>query len=157
MFWRLDLSVTCMQLSKWTGLFYSNGGFSNITYPSLCLLLRRWILERKLADAEVSEEEQYNLLKYLEKKETEYMRLQRHKMGVEDFDLLTIIGRGAFGEVFSFFHFIHSKGYNSKRHNLGEDGFITKQRWVMMCANTMLKPQNNSFFMNIKGCNHLKT
>ncbi|KAG9439938.1 hypothetical protein H6P81_020103 [Aristolochia fimbriata] len=60
---------------------------------------RRWILERKLADAEISEEEQNNLLKYLEKKETEYMRLQRHKMGVDDFELLTIIGRGAFGEV----------------------------------------------------------
>ncbi|XP_077244564.1 uncharacterized protein LOC143884713 isoform X2 [Tasmannia lanceolata] len=60
---------------------------------------RRWILESKLADAEVSEEEQNNLLKYLEKKETEYMRLQRHKMGVDDFELLTIIGRGAFGEV----------------------------------------------------------
>ncbi|XP_031744615.1 serine/threonine-protein kinase 38-like isoform X2 [Cucumis sativus] len=27
------------------------------------------------------------------------MRLQRHKMGVDDFDLLTIIGKGAFGEV----------------------------------------------------------
>ncbi|XP_058104540.1 uncharacterized protein LOC131248300 isoform X4 [Magnolia sinica] len=60
---------------------------------------RRWILERKLADAEVSEEDQNNLLKYLEQKETEYMRLQRHKMGVDDFELLTIIGRGAFGEV----------------------------------------------------------
>ncbi|XP_064963018.1 uncharacterized protein LOC135637094 isoform X2 [Musa acuminata AAA Group] len=60
---------------------------------------RRWILERKLAAAEVSEEEQHNLLKNLEKKETEYMRLQRHKMGVDDFELLTIIGRGAFGEV----------------------------------------------------------
>lgn len=60
---------------------------------------RRWILERRLADADVSEEEQMNILKYLEKKETEYMRLQRHKMGVDDFELLTIIGRGAFGEV----------------------------------------------------------
>ncbi|KAL2599133.1 hypothetical protein AAZV13_10G035100 [Glycine max] len=27
------------------------------------------------------------------------MRLQRHKMGVEDFELLTMIGKGAFGEV----------------------------------------------------------
>ncbi|ERN18795.1 hypothetical protein AMTRI_Chr07g24250 [Amborella trichopoda] len=60
---------------------------------------RRWVLERKLADADVSEEEQNNLLKHLEKKETEYMRLQRHKMGADDFELLTIIGRGAFGEV----------------------------------------------------------
>lgn len=62
-------------------------------------VIRRWSLERKLADADVTEEEQNNLLKDLERKETEYMRLQRHKMGVEDFELLTIIGRGAFGEV----------------------------------------------------------
>ena len=59
----------------------------------------RWTLERKLADADVTEEEQNNLIKDLERKETEYMRLQRHKMGVDDFELLTIIGRGAFGEV----------------------------------------------------------
>ncbi len=56
-------------------------------------------MERKLADAEVTEEEQNDLLKDLERRETEYMRLQRHKMGVDDFELLTIIGRGAFGEV----------------------------------------------------------
>ncbi|OMO83200.1 hypothetical protein CCACVL1_11521 [Corchorus capsularis] len=60
---------------------------------------RRWMLERKLADADVTAEEQMNMIKFLEKKETEYMRLQRHKMGVDDFELLTIIGRGAFGEV----------------------------------------------------------
>lgn len=60
---------------------------------------RRWMLERKLADADVSREEQMNILKKFEEKETEYMRRQRHKMGVDDFELLTIIGRGAFGEV----------------------------------------------------------
>ncbi|CAN6883314.1 hypothetical protein Bca4012_069667 [Brassica carinata] len=60
---------------------------------------RRITLEKKLADAEASEEDQNNLLKFLEKKETEYMRLQRHKMGADDFELLTMIGKGAFGEV----------------------------------------------------------
>ncbi|KAI3772972.1 hypothetical protein L6452_04168 [Arctium lappa] len=60
---------------------------------------RRILLEKKLADGDVSEEDQNNLLRFLEKKETEYMRLQRHKMGVDDFELLTIIGKGAFGEV----------------------------------------------------------
>ncbi|KAK8936320.1 Serine/threonine-protein kinase AtPK1/AtPK6 [Platanthera zijinensis] len=60
---------------------------------------RRYSLERKLVDADMSEEEQNNILKDLERKETEYMRLQRHKMGVDDFDLLTMIGKGAFGEV----------------------------------------------------------
>lgn len=65
-------------------------------------------MEKKLADADVSEEDQNNLLKFLEKKETEYMRLQRHKMGVEDFEMLTMIGKGAFGEVLmcSIFQFI---------------------------------------------------
>ncbi|XVF32370.1 hypothetical protein REPUB_Repub17cG0076200 [Reevesia pubescens] len=60
---------------------------------------RRTILEKKLADADVSEEDQNNLLKFWEIKETEYMRLQRHKMGADDFELLTMIGKGAFGEV----------------------------------------------------------
>lgn len=62
---------------------------------------RRTLLEKKLADADVSEEDQNNLLKFLEKKETEYMRLQRHKMGADDFELLTMIGKGAFGEVWN--------------------------------------------------------
>ncbi|PKA59001.1 Serine/threonine-protein kinase [Apostasia shenzhenica] len=60
---------------------------------------RRWILERKLAASHVPQEEQMKIIKDLERKETEYMRLKRHKICVDDFDLLTIIGRGAFGEV----------------------------------------------------------
>jgi hypothetical protein len=60
---------------------------------------RRCSLEKQLADANVSEEEVNNILKQFEKKETEYMRLQRHKMSVDDFDMLTMIGKGAFGEV----------------------------------------------------------
>ncbi|WCJ42726.1 Protein kinase family protein [Euphorbia peplus] len=60
---------------------------------------RRSELQKQLASSEASEEEQSNLLKDLERKETEYIRLKRHKFCAEDFDLLTIIGRGAFGEV----------------------------------------------------------
>lgn len=60
---------------------------------------RRWMLERNLASSDVPAEEQQNLIKDLERKETEFMRLQRLKTCVEDFDLLTIIGRGAYGEV----------------------------------------------------------
>ncbi|XP_019426902.1 PREDICTED: serine/threonine-protein kinase tricorner-like isoform X1 [Lupinus angustifolius] len=60
---------------------------------------RRTVLEKKVYDADVCEEDQKNLFKFLEKKETEYMRLKRHKMGADDFELLTMIGRGAFGEV----------------------------------------------------------
>ncbi|CAA2957242.1 serine threonine- kinase tricorner-like [Olea europaea subsp. europaea] len=60
---------------------------------------RRWILERKLESSDFPKEEQINLIKDLERKETEFMRLRRNKICVEDFDLLTIIGRGAYGEV----------------------------------------------------------
>ncbi|KAL2525317.1 Uncharacterized protein Adt_10371 [Abeliophyllum distichum] len=52
-----------------------------------------------IANSHISDEEQMNLLNELQRKETEYMRLKRHKISVEDFDLLTIIGREAFGEV----------------------------------------------------------
>lgn len=68
---------------------------TNIIY----FLFRRWMLERNLASSDVPVEEQQNLIKDLERKETEFMRLQRQKTCVEDFDLLTIIGRGAYGEV----------------------------------------------------------
>ncbi|GAV72983.1 Pkinase domain-containing protein/Pkinase_C domain-containing protein [Cephalotus follicularis] len=60
---------------------------------------RRSVLEKQLASSDVSQEEQINILKDLERKETEYMRIKRHKICVDDFVLLTIIGRGAFGEV----------------------------------------------------------
>lgn len=60
---------------------------------------RRALLEMKLNSSDVSEEERQNLLKELERTETEYMRIKRQKFCVDDFELLTIIGRGAFGEV----------------------------------------------------------
>ncbi|GAQ90246.1 hypothetical protein KFL_006180030 [Klebsormidium nitens] len=60
---------------------------------------RRYSLEKRIQQADLPEEEQHQLVKELERKETEYMRLQRHKFSIDDFELLTIIGRGAFGEV----------------------------------------------------------
>ena len=56
-------------------------------------------LDKKLKDSELSEEEHQNRIKDLERKETENMRLQRQRLGMDDFEPLTIIGRGAFGEV----------------------------------------------------------
>ena len=32
-------------------------------------------------------------------KETEFLRLKRSRLGIDDFDSLKVIGRGAFGEV----------------------------------------------------------
>lgn len=60
---------------------------------------RREVLEMALANSVASEEERTSIMKDLERRETEHMRLKRLKISVYDFELLTIIGRGAFGEV----------------------------------------------------------
>ena len=54
---------------------------------------------RKKSGYNAKAEEQIHQLKDLERKETDYIRLKRHKICVSDFHLLDIIGRGAFGEV----------------------------------------------------------
>lgn len=79
--------------------------FQAVKFHQLCWLMilmfkcSRWFLERQLDSSQAPKEEKINLLKDLERKETEYIRLKRHKICVDDFELLTIIGRGAFGEV----------------------------------------------------------
>ncbi|GAV90096.1 Pkinase domain-containing protein/Pkinase_C domain-containing protein [Cephalotus follicularis] len=60
---------------------------------------RRRALQMKAQEAQVSNEEQEEMLRNLERRETEYMRLQRRKVGIDDFEQLTVIGKGAFGEV----------------------------------------------------------
>ncbi|OVA15819.1 Protein kinase domain [Macleaya cordata] len=60
---------------------------------------RRRALQKKAQEAQISNEEEQEMLRNLERKETELMRLQRHKVGIDDFELLTLIGKGAFGEV----------------------------------------------------------
>ena len=37
------------------------------------------------------------------RKETEFLRLKRTRLGLEDFESLKVIGRGAFGEVTTFY------------------------------------------------------
>jgi len=61
---------------------------------------RRRALQRRAQEAKVSSEEEEQMLRDLERRETEYMRLQRHKVGIDDFEQLTVIGKGAFGEVY---------------------------------------------------------
>ncbi|CAK9171564.1 unnamed protein product [Ilex paraguariensis] len=60
---------------------------------------RRRAVQRKAQEAQVSSEEQEEMLRNLARRETEFMRLQRHKVGIDDFEQLTVIGKGAFGEV----------------------------------------------------------
>lgn len=52
-----------------------------------------------MENMKLTNKEQSDLRKELDKKETEYMRFKRRKLTPTDFDTIKIIGRGAFGEV----------------------------------------------------------
>ncbi|KAK6938678.1 Protein kinase domain [Dillenia turbinata] len=60
---------------------------------------RRRALQRRAAETQMPKEEEEEMLKNLERKETEYMRFQRRRVGIDDFEQLALIGKGAFGEV----------------------------------------------------------
>lgn len=60
---------------------------------------RRFALEAELRREGLPEDEQLKILGELEKRESDFTRLQRTRLTADDFEPLTIIGRGAFGEV----------------------------------------------------------
>jgi len=64
---------------------------------------RRAGLEEKLKQEQYSEEEKRRIIEESEQRERDYTRLQRQRLSIADFEALTIIGRGAFGEV----HFLY--------------------------------------------------
>lgn len=47
----------------------------------------------------MADEDRKRILLDLERRESDFTRLQRQRMTSDDFEPLTIIGRGAFGEV----------------------------------------------------------
>lgn len=56
-------------------------------------------LEASLKDEALSESQRQEKRMQHAQKETEFLRLKRSRLGVEDFEALKVIGRGAFGEV----------------------------------------------------------
>ena len=71
------------------------------------MLLFNWLiflnrlkrLEDSLRAESVSEETKAEKRLQHAVKETEFLRLKRSRLGVDDFDPLKVIGRGAFGKV----------------------------------------------------------
>merc|ERR1719308_487959 len=59
--------------------------------------LRR--LEETLKDEAIPEEQRLEKRQQHAAKETEFLRLKRSRLGVDDFDPIKVIGKGAFGEV----------------------------------------------------------
>ncbi|KAG1100287.1 hypothetical protein G6F42_017689 [Rhizopus arrhizus] len=60
---------------------------------------RRTEIENKLAHEHCSEEKKKRQLQSLGRKESQYLRLRRTRLGLEDFVTVKVIGKGAFGEV----------------------------------------------------------
>jgi serine/threonine kinase 38 len=56
-------------------------------------------LEASLKDEALTESQKQEKRALHAQKETEFLRLKRSRLGVEDFEALKVIGRGAFGEV----------------------------------------------------------
>ena len=56
-------------------------------------------LEESLRDEDMSEATKTEKRLQHAVKETEFLRLRRSRLGVDDFDPIKVIGRGAFGEV----------------------------------------------------------
>ncbi|MEW5302968.1 MAG: hypothetical protein WDW36_005703 [Sanguina aurantia] len=62
-------------------------------------IARRSALEGEIQREEMADEDRKRILLDLERRESDFTRLQRQRMTSDDFEPLTIIGRGAFGEV----------------------------------------------------------
>ncbi|KAF9294858.1 Serine/threonine-protein kinase [Linnemannia elongata] len=60
---------------------------------------RRIELERKLETEPGSEERKHRQLAALGRKESQFLRLRRTRLGLDDFVTVKVIGKGAFGEV----------------------------------------------------------
>jgi len=73
--------------------------YSNIFHQHKERRERQSKLEETLQEDNLSELARIERRRMHAVKETEYLRLKRAKLGVEDFDPLKVIGKGAFGEV----------------------------------------------------------
>ncbi|XP_014261459.1 serine/threonine-protein kinase tricorner isoform X4 [Cimex lectularius] len=73
--------------------------YSNLTNQHMERKQRLAKLEESLKEEGLSEIQKQEKRNQHAQKETEFLRLKRSRLGVEDFEPLKVIGRGAFGEV----------------------------------------------------------
>lgn len=87
--------------TKGMGKTSKNTNTNNTNTHSVLVLYhnRRTEVENKLATEHCSEEKKKRQLLSLGRKESQYLRLRRTRLGLEDFVTVKVIGKGAFGEV----------------------------------------------------------
>lgn len=74
--------------------YYSNLNAQNVERRQRQAKLEETLKEEGLSETQKQEKRMQHAIK-----ETEFLRLKRSRLGVEDFEPLKVIGRGAFGEV----------------------------------------------------------
>lgn len=72
---------------------------SFLSFLPIFSLGRQDKLEESMKEEGLSEDQKQEKRQQHAQKETEFLRLKRSRLGVEDFEALKVIGRGAFGEV----------------------------------------------------------
>lgn len=65
------------------------------------------LLEKKLKKEHCSEEKKTRQLLSMGKKESQYLRLRRTRLGIQDFQTVKVIGKGAFGLVITYIRAHH--------------------------------------------------
>ncbi|RXG55493.1 Serine/threonine-protein kinase tricorner [Armadillidium vulgare] len=73
--------------------------YSNLIAQHLERKQRHEKLEETMEEEGLSEDQKHEKRQQHAQKETEFLRLKRSRLGVDDFEALKVIGRGAFGEV----------------------------------------------------------
>ena len=73
--------------------------YANLIHQHIERRARLERLEESMREEGLSEEQKIERRMQRAQKETEFLRLKRSRLGVEDFTPLKVIGRGAFGEV----------------------------------------------------------
>eukprot|EP00298_Acanthocystis_sp_HF-20_P005489 c15639_g1_i2.p1 GENE.c15639_g1_i2~~c15639_g1_i2.p1 ORF type:complete len:481 (+),score=188.99 c15639_g1_i2:31-1443(+) len=73
--------------------------FENLAKENQERAQRRLSLEKRIKELNLSNEQAEEMIKELEKRENDYLRLRRQKISITDFESIKVIGRGAFGEV----------------------------------------------------------
>lgn len=78
---------------------YLENRYSRLRSASTERQSRKLALQSQMTRLSLPTAEQQRLLQFHALQESAYMRMQRQKLTLQDFELLTLIGRGAFGEV----------------------------------------------------------
>jgi serine/threonine protein kinase len=94
----LTLSQETVEKAKLSKLLIESH-YTNMAKDRKERMMRRRSLEQQMEQLQCSNEERSDAIKEFGAKESLFLRIRRQRMGMDDFETIKVIGRGAFGEV----------------------------------------------------------